>query len=447
MRQDEAGAIAFLAALGLTLLVGLVGLAIDAGVWYRTNRALQNAADAAVIAASQNDTSTYQSEAKAVTAQYGFVDGANGITVTPLNNQTCPSPSTATDCYKVTVAQASAPLFFSSVLGLTAPAISSVAMASSKETHAYCMLALNTGAGNAIRTNGSPVANLNGCSIMSNSGSKCDGTNLRTAPDGPTYGDAAGTNSGCGINQSSNLPTVADPYASLASSIPANPCGTAKTSFPQEDKKGAGLSGNNQWSTSTVALTATPTIANHGVVCGDLQLTTDVTVTSSAGLAGSVLVIENGVLDTNGYKLSTASGSALTIIFTGPTVAGLSPGHYPTDIKGGGTLDFMAPTSGTWKGIAFYQDPNLPSGSGVDFTYAGNTPTWNITGAVYFPNASIGFSGAINKSSNGVSCLLFVIGNITINGGAAIEQTTAASCLSAGVTLPTNKVGAIALVM
>jgi Flp pilus assembly protein TadG len=445
--EDPSGAIAVIMALGLTMLIGIVGLAVDVGMWYHSSRAQQNAADAAAIAASQNGTASYQSEAKAVAAQYGFVDGSNGITVTALNNQTCPSPSTATDCYKVTVAQASAPLFFSSVLGLTAPAISSAAMVSSKETHSYCMLALNT-TGTAITTNGSPSANLNGCSIMSNSGAKCDGSNLRTAPNGPTYGDAAGTNSGCGINQYSNVPTVADPYASLQSSIPTNPCGTAKTSFPQEPKKGA-MSGNNAWGaasvTTTVPLTSPPTIANHGIVCGDLQLQGDVQVTSSSGLAGALLVIENGVLDTNGHKLSTASGSALTIIFTGPTVAGLSPSHYPTDNGGSGTLDFMAPTSGTWKGIALYQDPTLMSG--LNFSYAGNSPTWDISGAVYFPNASVGFSGAINKSSNGASCLLFVIGNVTINGQAAIEQTTASSCLSAGVTLPTNNVGGIALVM
>jgi Flp pilus assembly protein TadG len=189
--KNQSGAIAVLTALGLTVLIGIVGLAVDVGMWHRANRAMQNAADAAAIAASQNGTASYQSEAKAVAAQYGFVDGSNGITVTALNNQTCPSPSTATDCYRVTVAQASAPLFFSAVLGLTAPAISSAAMVSSKETHSYCMLALNT-TGTAITTNGSPSANLNGCSIMSNSGAKCDGTNLRTAPDGPTYGDAAG---------------------------------------------------------------------------------------------------------------------------------------------------------------------------------------------------------------------------------------------------------------
>jgi len=135
--QNEGGAVAIIAGLALTVLIGIVGLAVDVGMWHHTGRALQNAADAAVIAASQNGTGSYQSEAKAVAAQYGFVDGANSITVTALNNQTCPSPSTATDCYKVTVAQASAPLFFSSVLGLAAPAISSVAMASTKETHSY----------------------------------------------------------------------------------------------------------------------------------------------------------------------------------------------------------------------------------------------------------------------------------------------------------------------
>jgi len=310
-------------------------------------------------------------------------------------------------------------------------------MASSKETHTYCMLALGT-SGNAIRTNGSPSANLNGCNIMSDSGAKCDGTNLRTAPNGPIYGDAAGTNSGCGINQYSNVPTVADPYASLASSIPSP--SPACPSYPQEPKNGT-YSGHKNC-TGTFPTSGPVTLPAATIVGGDVQLTGDVTVTSSAGLAGSVLVIENGVLDTNGHKLSAASGSALTIIFSGTSG---SYNHYPTDNTNAGTLDFMAPTSGTWKGIALYQGPTLTSG--LDFSYAGNNPTWNITGAVYFPHASVSFSGAINKSQYGASCLLFVVGTLTISGQAAIEQTTAASCLSAGVTLPTNNVGGIALVM
>src|SRR5262249_14113305 len=120
--RDEDGAVAVIACLALVGVIGFVGLAVDAGMWYRDTRALQNAADAAAIAASQNGTGTYQSEAKAVAAQYGFVDGVNGITVSALNNQTCPGGST--DCYKVTVTRTSGPLFFSAVLGISAPNLS-----------------------------------------------------------------------------------------------------------------------------------------------------------------------------------------------------------------------------------------------------------------------------------------------------------------------------------
>jgi len=62
--RDEGGVIAILTALALTLLIGIVGLAVDVGMWDRTNRALQNAADAAVIAAALNGTGSYQNEAK-----------------------------------------------------------------------------------------------------------------------------------------------------------------------------------------------------------------------------------------------------------------------------------------------------------------------------------------------------------------------------------------------
>jgi Flp pilus assembly protein TadG len=155
--QDEGGIIAILTALALTGIIGIVGLAVDVGMWYRTDRALQNAADAGVIAAALNGTNSYASEAKAVAAQYGFVDGVNGISITALNNQNCPDG--ATDCYLVTVAQASAPRFFSPVVSLFSPSFAGSAMASSSQTHSYCLLALaGSGTDPAIVTNGAPNA-------------------------------------------------------------------------------------------------------------------------------------------------------------------------------------------------------------------------------------------------------------------------------------------------
>jgi uncharacterized membrane protein len=57
LRRDERGLIAALTALIAVALVGTVGLAIDLGVWYRQTRGMQNAADAAALAAAQDATS------------------------------------------------------------------------------------------------------------------------------------------------------------------------------------------------------------------------------------------------------------------------------------------------------------------------------------------------------------------------------------------------------
>ena len=53
-------------ALIATGVIATIGLGIDVIAWYRTDRALQNAADAAAVAAARNATSSYQSEAGAV---------------------------------------------------------------------------------------------------------------------------------------------------------------------------------------------------------------------------------------------------------------------------------------------------------------------------------------------------------------------------------------------
>jgi Flp pilus assembly protein TadG len=419
--SDESGAVAFILALTATAVIAVLGLGIDVGVWHLTDRTLQNAADAAAVAAARNGTSSYQSEAAAVAAQYGLVDGTGGVTVTALNNQTCPNGQT--NCFSVTVAMSAAPQFFSQVVGISAPPLSSSAMAGGGQIHSYCLLAVaSSGTDPAITTNGTPKADLSGCSIMSNTGSDCHGHDLKA-----DNGDAHKTNNGCGIVQNSNVPPVADPYKSLASNIPAWTC---PLGYPQEPvkKKDPPLPPLNLWSVP-LTLTATPTI-----VCGDLQLIADITITTAS--PGSLLVIVNGQLDTNGHTLKTAAGSALTIIFTG--TAG-SYTHAPT---GGGTLNFNAPTSGPWSGVAIYQDPSLTTG--MDIAAAGNSPTWDITGLVYLPHSSVTFSGAVNKSSNGSSCFALVVDNITINGTGDILAK--GGCVAAGLNLPTNTVGAVSLV-
>src|SRR6516165_5979169 len=90
LRADRRGNIAVMMAFLLPVLVGFLGLGFEVTDWYLQTRYMQNAADSAAIAAAtaavRNSTpSSYVAEAKAVTAQYGFVDGANNVTVVPLD--------------------------------------------------------------------------------------------------------------------------------------------------------------------------------------------------------------------------------------------------------------------------------------------------------------------------------------------------------------------------
>jgi Flp pilus assembly protein TadG len=418
--KDKRGNIAMLFALLAPALIGVFGLGMETSNWYQLQRDMQNAADEAAVAAATNGTSGYNAEAAAVTSNYGYTNGANTVTV--VSSNTAPCPAGGNNCYSVTISMKQQ-LYLTPVVGYSGnttvngkPAVTLTATAIATQQaipRPYCILAL-AAAGTPFVSNGAPNADLSGCNIMSNGDATCNGHNTNA-----DYGDAHGTNNGCGNVQRSNVPSVADPYSGLAANIPANPCGG---SYPQEPSHHGdpALPSSNQFSGSMAW-------SGNKIVCGDLQLTGNTTITGSSG----VLVIENGQLDTNGHTLSTASGAAVTIVFSGTNSGSYT--HTPT---GGGTIDIQAPTSGTWSGVAMYQDPSLTSG--VDISAAGNSPTWDITGMVYLPNSSVTFSGAVNKSSNGASCFGMVVNNITINGTADIMAH--GSCAQAGVTLPTGAV-------
>ena len=51
--SDGGGAVAVIFGLTATVLVAILGLGVDLGYWYRTDRELQDAADAAAIAAAR----------------------------------------------------------------------------------------------------------------------------------------------------------------------------------------------------------------------------------------------------------------------------------------------------------------------------------------------------------------------------------------------------------
>jgi Flp pilus assembly protein TadG len=408
--HDEQGASIVVIALTLPALIGGMGLAAEVGYWQLHHRAMQNAADAAAIAAATNNGSTYATEGQAVTSQYGFTAGTGNVSVSVTN------PSTAagctSNCYVVTVSDR-VPLLLSQVVGYRGSgavggqrvaALSATSVATAATAYAYCLLALAKNGGEGITGNGSPTSDLKGCNTMSNADSVCHGHNFNA-----NEGDAAGTNDGCGNTSHSHVNPAVDTFSGIMSSSGiSNNCGG---SYPQEPakKNDPSLPSSNQW------------YGNYGysgvkVVCGDQQLTGNTT------LNNTILVIENGMLDLNGYTLT---GQNTTVVFSGSNTGSYQ--HIPT---GGGTLDIAAPTSGTWSGVALYQDPTLTKN--VDVTYTGNSPTWDITGLVYMPNANVTFKGAVNKSSSGVLCFELLANYLLVDGTGSIFQNDT-QCGAAGL--------------
>jgi hypothetical protein len=406
-------------------LVGALGIGFEVSNWYMNGRDMQNAADAAALAAATNGGANYDVEAKAVAAQYGFVDGVNSIAVAASKTAACPD-GVNNNCYSVTISGA-VPLLVSQIVGYrgdttlngaAAKGLNSTAIVNSPAVAKdFCVLSLGP---QGIRSNGAPKSSM-ACNTMSNTGSQCNGGDL-----GAPIGAAANTNNGCGVKKYSNVPPIVDAFAALASNIPVNP--TPCASYPQvpTHKNDPVLPAKNQWPLSQPSLDGKNTF-----VCGDLQLNDNVTINAPAG---AVLVIQNGGLDTNGHSIATADGSGLTVIFTGTNGSYV---HAPFDSTNSAAskIDIAAPTSGVWKGVAIYQDPALTSG--VDISAAGNAPAWAITGLVYLPNSSVTLSGAVNKAGFGASCFAIVVKDITVNGTGMV--TPIGDCIPAGLTMPSTK--------
>ena len=440
--RDRRGNVAAITALLIVPLAGVLGLATEASSWLLIDRAEQNAADSAAVAAATNGGNggtTYAIEGQSVASSYGFTNGANNTTVLVTAPNSPVPPCAGSTCYTVTITK-NVPLYLLRAVGYNGnvalasgrgQSVQAVAVATTTLVDSpQCLLALGKTASpfkNGYSIDGSGLAHSTiTCNVMSDGQSAyCNGSNGLTTGFSDSVGSQQDSNHSCGSHETGVLTTLADPYqATLANNPPTNPCSSYVQETVVKKKLSAPtmLSGTPGWD------------GTEKVLCGDVALSGPVTFSG----ASTVLVIENGQLDLNGFTLSTASGAGLTIVFTSPTpssetyTAGGTPGNFIADNGGGGVLDIAAPTSGTWSGLAVVQNQNLPVGN---VTYTGNSPTFDITGVLDAPVTNLTAKGAVNKSTNGFSCFTLVINSLVIKGTGDLFYANAQSqCAQAGVT-------------
>jgi hypothetical protein len=250
-----------------------------------------------------------------------------------------------------------------------------------------CILALDPEASGAVTFTGNAVSFINGCNVMSNSlddqslivTGSADITVPCALAAGGTSVDEGLTLTDCPEPQS-NVPPAADPFKDLPEPDVSGPCLTMP-------------SGNG-------AATLTP-----GRYCGGGDLK------GTKTLAPGVYIIDGGDFRINSN--ANVSGSGVTFFFTDDATA---------DFNGNATINFSAPTSGTYKGVLMYGDDD---NSDTSNKFNG-TASSQLTGALYFPSQSVEYLG--NFSGNN-GCLRIVARTIDFTGSMNLN----ADCSAAGL--------------
>ena len=461
--EHGVGSIWMLCLVPLFLVLG--GLGMDGTAAFRTRDMLQSTADASALAGAlqlptSGAASTNQqcgavnkalSYAQANMSVAGFGNVLNAAYTSPSvctpgdvvfgnwNGTTFTSPAptgTAGNAVQVTVKTATAnsnpyPTTFLALIGKTSWDIVATAVAMNGVPKPICVLATTS-----FQVNGGPSINLHGCTMAVNGPMACNGGGVGAQfaiSSSPTQGKD------CGQTNLYNQPATPDPYAALASNIPSNPCGGTAASYPQE-VPGHGnspptLVASNQWPAGSGWPTGVHVDASTGahIMCGDVQMTGNVSLSGN-----ETLVIENGNLDVLGNSLTTTGSGSLTIIMTGPTISGLTPGHTIIGTSSG-SLNISGPSSGTWKQMVFYQDPSLADTSNsLDINEGGqgnnSGPVWNVSGIMYLPHAQFNINGLVSPASNAPNaCFTLVASAIAISGTGQILAEPA--CTNAPTTL------------
>lgn len=379
--RDQHGSYVIITALLMPVLIGFAGLAADMGLWFFKHRNLQSAADSAAVSAATalvlGGVSSVR-EAEAVAASYGFVKGAQGVTVTVNRPPAAGHYAANASAVEVIVTQPQ-PRYFSALWGSDQVPVSARAVAMITGGLG-CVLALNASARAAAATQGSASVVLNGCSLLDNSAHEeaatVGGSSSLTALSVEVVGGVSGeSNITTTYGVHTNVVPARDPYENM--------------SYPSY----FGCSQNNFTANSTVTI-------HPGVYCNGMRFNASAQVTMSPG----IYYVDRGEFRVNGG--ATVTGSGVTLVFTSSTGS-----NWPeARINGGANINLTAPNSGPTAGIAFFGDRNMPLGTPFRFN-GGASQTFN--GAIYVTRGNVTFAGGAD-STNG--CTQLVADTITFTG-------------------------------
>lgn len=414
MQKDDGGAAAIVIAIFLPVLFGFVGLAVDVGSWYNTERRMQMAADAAALSAAFEVSSGKTAAEAAIAAlreaqKNGFTGAACDVNTNGANRCQVFNPpisNFAADAKAVEVIlREPGQTYFSSMFLSQGPQIvGKTIMTASSGTGTYCVLALDGSAANALYLENNATVR---CGVASNS-SSATALNLENnatvhgnayavgtvkmknnaVVDGDAYAAAVNKANNATISGSQTIettPAMADPYAGFTPSSGDLTAGCV-------DGAGSQMMCKNNCTKQL----------NPGRYCFGWDVQNNATIELQSG----VYVVETQLILKNNATIREAPGSSggVTLILKG---------DYAMDVGNNALWDFAAPTSGTYAGIAFHSLKT--NGSAFVQTFQNNA-TVKLTGAIYAPSQKVYFENNATVSETDCTQIVARLVDIRNNG-------------------------------
>lgn len=379
----------------IVVLIGFAGLATDVGYLEFVKRGMQTAADSAAIAGAQeilrNDAAQVQPAALYDATLNGYTNGTNNIAITVNNPPTSGYYSGDSNAVEVIINQPNQMITFMRVLGVNPATVAARAVAHLGAGNG-CLVALDSDNRGGVTFDGNANVNLNNCTVVDNS-TNCDAM----VANGNTYVQASG------FDVSGNCPGYTGSVGSNYSTTPTT--GLLPTPDPL-----AGLASPTPGTCQT--FNSANTTVYPGTYCGGISITGG----NYTFMPGEYIMRGGGLSITGG----TVTGTGVSFYLTGALSGPPATVYGPVTIAGNATVQFSAPSSGTYASILFFQDRSLNMENMPKFnsTISGCSGS-NFNGVMYFPTSNVSYTGCSSASTMNTAIIawsLKIAGTPNISG-------------------------------
>jgi Flp pilus assembly protein TadG len=475
--RDEDGSYILYMTMTMPILIGVMGLGTEGGLFLYNHRSLQSAADAAAYSAAlacsySTDYSTcagagITTQAKAVVASYGFtVYAGSGPDTNQANVTATPITFASQPAVQVIISWSQTALFSSETAfwsGIPRPVVSSWVSATavlnggSSNASGGCILGLgnnpSTGTNdlqNTISLQGNPNISVPNCGIFSDSKDCSSGSYSESLGGNATIGTSTNPVGSFGSAGCSNifgnakvyLPnsvtcsssnasactqgdgTLTDPYK--GTTLPSSPTSCTQTNFsPSLNSTTLPLPPGRYCGATVFHGTGSP--PPSGGPPSTIVLSTGVYIFDSTGNTGN----NTTTLDIKNVTM-TDEGAGATLVFTCSACGSTWPSQMMT-IDSNASVCVTAPTTGTQgnAGFAIMGDPAIPLVADTNPTKAQfsllSNPGNFFNGTVWTPTASFFWGGNAttapsncNYPTSGLPtfCLQLIANQISLGGTA-----------------------------